>query len=111
MPDRDDAATVDQLRLGAGFHPDERDEIVERLRKLDRRLKRFDADTVQLELSVKGRDSNEQHIVLEARVGGLERFVVTSREADLKDALNDVRDDLWRQLDDALGRKVAARRQ
>jgi hypothetical protein len=37
-------ASLDQLRLGVGFSEDERDRIVERLSKLNRRLRRFPAD-------------------------------------------------------------------
>lgn len=110
MADLEDRATVDRLRLGAGFHPDERDEVVERLRKLDRRLRRFERDAVDLELSVRDRGSNEQRVVLEARLAGLDRFVVTSEAPELRAALSEVRDDLWRQLDDALGRLEASRR-
>jgi hypothetical protein len=101
-----DRATVRQLRLGAGFAEAERVDIVERFRKLDRRLKRFDADAVDMQLSVKGRDSNEQQVVLDTRIAGLDRFVVTSREPVLKDALNDVRDEIWRTVDDAVNKRT-----
>lgn len=104
------AATVDEIRLGNGFNEEEREDIVSRLRKLDRRLKRFDGDTVDLELSVKGRDTNEQHVVLEARVAGYDRFVATSTEPQMRDALNEVRDDIWRQIDDAVNKRTSKAR-
>lgn len=108
--DGEPPATIEQLRLGAGFADDERDEIASRLSKLDRRLKRFSADAVDMELSVKARDTNEQHVVLETRIAGYERFVATSDEPQMKDALNEVRDELWRQVDDAVNKRTAKAR-
>jgi ribosome-associated translation inhibitor RaiA len=95
-------ATVDQLRLGTGFSDTERDRILNRLRKLDRRLRRFPADAVDLELSVKERDATTQKVTLECRLPGYPSFVATSSEMDLRAALVDVREDLWRQMDDAI---------
>ncbi len=103
-------ASTSQLRLGSGFHEAERDDVIARVSKLDRRLQRFDADATELEISVKGRDSNEQHVVFEARIPGHDRFVATSREPRLKDALNDVRDEMWRLIDDAVTRRDDARK-
>jgi hypothetical protein len=98
-------ASTEQLRLGVGFSESERDEIVARLRKLDRRLKRFDADATALEVSVKGRDTAEQQVRLEARLPGIERIVAVSKEPVLKRALTDVRDEVWRQIDDTVNKR------
>jgi ribosome-associated translation inhibitor RaiA len=103
-------ASLEQLRLGAGFQEGEREEVVARLSRLNRRLKRFDADATELVVSVKGRDSAEQQVTLEARLPGHERFVAVSQEPRLKDALNDVRDDIWRQIDDAVNKRQDRRR-
>lgn len=103
-------ASTDQLRLGVGFNQSERDEVVARLRKLDRRLKRFDGDATELEVSVKDRDSNEQQVVLEARLPGYDRFVATSRQLRLKEALTEVREEIWRQIDDAVTRRTDRQR-
>ena len=100
-------ASLDQLALGTGFQPSERDRIVERLSKLNRRLKRFPADGTWLELSVKERDNSGQSVTLECEVPGFSKFVATSSEADLRDALMDVREDLWRQIDDAVTKRGA----
>lgn len=99
------SASLARMRLGTGFTDDERDRIVARLDKLNRRLKRFPADGTDLELSVKDRETNEQKVTLECSVPGFRRFVATSRESDLQAALADVREDLWRQLDDAVNRR------
>jgi len=103
-------ASLDQLRVGSGFAESERDAIVARLQKLNRRLKRFPADGTDLELSVKDRDTTKQSVTLECSVPGFSRFVATSRETDLRDALMDVREDLWRQVDDAVTKRTQASR-
>ena len=78
---------------------------MERLSKLNRRLKRFPADGTRLQLSVKERDSSGQSVTLECEVPGFAKFVATSQEADLRDALMDVREDLGRQINDAVERR------
>jgi hypothetical protein len=104
------AASLDELRLGTGFAESERDRIVARLSKLNRRLKRFPADGTWLELSVKQRDSSSQSVTLECEVPGFAKFVATSTESDLRDALMDVREDLWRQIDDAVTKRTEGAR-
>lgn len=105
-------ATVDVLRLGTGFNADERERVLDVLRKLDNRLQRYDADAVDMELSVKDRETTKQKVTLEAWIAKTRTHVLvaTSTENDLRDALNEVRDDLWRQLDDMINRKLEGRR-
>lgn len=100
-----DRASLDQLRIGFGFEESERPRILEVLRKLDRQLKRFPASSVDLELTVKDRDTTAQKVTLEAWLPNMPRIVVTSREHSLRDALMDVREDLWRRLKEALDRR------
>src|SRR5687767_5698343 len=93
------ASNVDEsLRLGHGFRNDERARVVERLAKLDHRLSGIHG--VELELSVKDRDSREQRTVLEARVPRWQPLIATSRERNIDDALAEVRDEMLRQLND-----------
>lgn len=101
-------ASLAQLRLGTGFAADERDRVVSRLDKLNRRLKRFRADATDLELTVKDRDSTSQVVTLTCEVPGFSGFVASSREHDLRAALSDVREDLWRQIDDAISKRSDA---
>ena len=103
-------ASVDQLRLATGFADSERDKIVELFRRLDRRLERFPAEDVDMELSVKERDTPSQSVVLECWIAKKDRFVATSRELDIRKALVEVRDDLWRQIDKAVNRRIAQKR-
>ena len=82
------------------FRADERDRLVGMLQpKLDRRLERWDADAVELELSVKERDTNSQKVVLECWIAGEPRFVATSEERELDAAIHEVRGDLFTQID------------
>jgi ribosome-associated translation inhibitor RaiA len=101
----DVVATVEEsLRLGSGFGPHERAQIVEAWASLDARLRSFRVGTVEMELSVKERGEASQRTVLEAWISGQNRVVATSNEPDLGLALNEVRDDLIRQLTDAKNR-------
>ncbi|MPZ73758.1 MAG: hypothetical protein GEU74_11090 [Nitriliruptorales bacterium] len=110
QPDEGSNASLEQLVLGTGFEESERDRIVERLAKLNRRLKRFPADGTWLELSVKERDNPSQSVTLICELPGFARLVATSGEQHLRDALMDVREDLWRQIDDAVTRRTEGAR-
>jgi hypothetical protein len=105
-------ATVDRLRLGTGFHADERERILDVLRKLDQRLQRYDADAVDMELTVKDRETTKQKVTLELWIAKprTDELVATSTETGLRDALNEVREDMWRQLDEMINRRIDARR-
>lgn len=98
-------ASVRQLQLGSGFADAERDGVIARLEKLNRRLKRFPADATELLLNVKERDTSAQTVTLECRVPRFATFVARSDQADLSAALMEVREDLWRQMDDAIGKR------
>lgn len=110
--DRENPASVDQLRLGSGFHADDHERIVDVLRKLDQRLQRYDAGAVDMEISVKDRETTKQKVTLEVWIAKhrTEPLVATSTERDLRDALNEVREDMWRQLDEMINRRIQAQR-
>lgn len=95
-------ATVDEcLRVGGGFSQGDRNWIAEQFVTLDARLAGFHADTTELEVSVKDREARGQKVTLECWIAGRQKIVTTSEEDDLHAALNDVRDDLRRKLNDA----------
>ncbi|HLL67761.1 MAG TPA: HPF/RaiA family ribosome-associated protein [Micromonosporaceae bacterium] len=99
-------ATVDAcLRVGGGFSQGDRNWIVEQCGTLDTRLASFDADTTELEVSVKDRAVRGQKVTLECWIAGRQKIVTTSSEEDLHAAVNDVRDDLRRRLNDAKTRE------
>ncbi len=95
-------ATVDAcLRVGGGFSQGDRNWIAEQFEPLNARLAGFSADTTELEVLVKDRESRGQKVTLECWIAGRQKLVTTSEEDDLHAALNDVRDDLRRKLNDA----------
>ncbi|MEV4625345.1 HPF/RaiA family ribosome-associated protein [Micromonospora sp. NPDC049523] len=99
-------ATVDDcLRVGTGFSQGDRNWIVEQFATLDARLASFALDRTELEVSVKDRAARGQKVTLECWVAGRQKIVTTSSEEDLHTALNDVRDDLRRRLNDAKTRQ------
>lgn len=98
-----------RLRLEGGVGQDERDQVVGALSKLDRRLSRFDPDAVELVLKVKERRAPSQSTVLECAVAGWPRLVATSNAATFEHALAEVRDDIARQLNDAVDKRVSRR--
>jgi ribosome-associated translation inhibitor RaiA len=99
-------ATVGEcLRVGAGFSQGDLNWIAEQFATLDARLASFYADTTELEVSVKDRAAKGQKVTLECWIAGRQKIVTTSSEEGLHDALNDVRDDLRRRLNDAKSRQ------
>lgn len=108
-PGGDERASLDQLSLGSGFSPADRDLVVERLAQLNRRLRHFPADGAWLELTVKDREENSQKVTLSADLKGFPSFVSTSAGSDLRAALADVRDDMIRRIGDAVDKKKGVR--
>ena len=100
-------ASLDNLSLGDGFTEAERPKIVDRLAQLGRRLQRFPDEGTELILSVKDRETSSQHVRLELRPPHYAPMVATSEENDLMAALADVRHDLIRQINDAVGKRKA----
>ncbi|HSK95982.1 MAG TPA: hypothetical protein VK891_05130 [Euzebyales bacterium] len=98
-------ATVDQMRIEFGFEEAERPRVIDLFRRLDRQLKRFSADAVDMELTVKDRDTHDQKVTMEVRLPNLPRIVATSKETSLRDALMDVREDVWRQIKEVSDRR------
>jgi hypothetical protein len=100
-----------RLRIVPQFRPDEYDQVTNILAgKLDRRLSRWDAAQVELELSVKDRDTGSQRVVLECWITGQPRFVATSNEPSIEAGVAEVRDDIFRQIDKHVTRKETNRR-
>jgi len=96
------------LHLAHGVAPDERDRVTTALKRLDERLRSFPEGTVELQLSVKERDTPSQRTTLEGWITAAGqprlRLVATSTHIELDAALAEVRDDLVRQITDAKNR-------
>jgi ribosome-associated translation inhibitor RaiA len=107
-PQPDAEASLAQLRLGDGFAEHERQDIVERLQKLERRLAKFPAEGTDMELSVKDRETNSQKVTLECWLPKFPHLVAVSKQPALEDALNEIREELWSQIDEAVNRRKDA---
>jgi len=101
----------DRLRVVPEFRSDEHDRYRDVLfGRLERRLKRWQPEQVELELSVKDRDSRSQKVTLECWIAGVPKIVGTSTHTELDKAVVEARDDVWRQVDRWVTRKEAERR-
>lgn len=108
--DADDGrASLDNLRLGDGFHDDERERVLGRMNQMNRQLRRFPAEGTELTLSVKQRDTTAQTVRLELLAPHHAKMVSTSTEGDLMAALADVRSDMIRQINDAVDKRKGGR--
>lgn len=99
------ASVEGQLRLGFGFEESERARVVDMMHKLDRQLKRFRSDAVDIELTVKDRETVTQKVTMEVKLPHFPRIVATSNEPMLRDALMDVREEVLRQIKEQHARR------
>ncbi|MEU7482084.1 HPF/RaiA family ribosome-associated protein [Lentzea sp. NPDC042327] len=100
----DASVIVQRLHLSAGFHATGRDWVVGCLAALGTRLRSYRDDQVDLEISLKDRDGDEQRVVPQCWISSAHRvhFVATSsKQRLLSSALGEARDDLIRQVDEA----------
>lgn len=107
------AAVAGTLRVGPQFDPSEHDQVIEVVAgRLDRRLERFDDDKVELEITVKDRDTPQQRVTLECWIAasGRTRFVGTSKQADLWAAVRETAEDVQKQVNKFLTKREDARR-
>lgn len=93
------ATVAESLTVHGALNDDEIDTLVAHWSKLDNRLRSFDAGTVDMQLYVKDRDTRSQHLTLDVKIDGLNSLVATSSSTDLDHALNEVRDEMIRQID------------
>ncbi|MCC5950402.1 MAG: hypothetical protein JJT89_18270 [Nitriliruptoraceae bacterium] len=100
----------DRTRVVPQFRPEEHDKYRDVLfGRLERRLSRWEPEQVELELSVKERDTPSQRVVLECWIPGTQKIVGTSKNQDLDKAVVEVRDDVWRQVDRFVTRRESSR--
>ena len=97
-----DPATVeDSLQIQGDLHRHEVISLLGHWSKLDARLRSFRKGAVELHLFVKERETPSQHVTLEAKIDGRRPLIATSDSDDLLRALNEVRDEMIRQITDA----------
>lgn len=106
------ATIEDRLRVVPEFRPDEHERVRDLLLdgKLARRLSRWDPSDVELEISVKDRDTSKQRMALECWIARVPRMVATSTRQDLEAAVLECRDDLYTQVNRHVEKREAARR-
>jgi ribosome-associated translation inhibitor RaiA len=94
------------LRPAGGFRDSELPHLLTALAPLEKHLARWDADQVDLQLSVKDRGGPEQHVTIEAKLGGWPLLVAKAADPDLDRALHEARDELVRQIEDERRRRI-----
>ncbi len=92
---------ADVLTTHGPFAQHEIEELIPHWSKLDQRLQSFVDRSIVLDLHLHDRDTPDQHVVLEAVIGGFPPFVASAKSRELGPALTHVRDELIRQLTDA----------
>jgi ribosome-associated translation inhibitor RaiA len=92
---------ADSLRVHGNLATHEVIDLVDHWAKLDQRLQSFRDRTIDLDLHVNDRDTPSQHITLDVQIGGLKTLVAKSSSSSLRQGLNEVRDEMIRQLTDA----------
>jgi ribosome-associated translation inhibitor RaiA len=103
MNDAENGSTrilAERLRLGFGFRAAHRGHVLELLSSLERHLGRWDADQVDLEISVKDRRGPEQKVTFEAWLPKWPALVANSTARDLDHAVIEVRKEMIRQIED-----------
>lgn len=107
MPDTNPTSVIaERLRVATGFEAAEHADVTERLSTLDRRLGRFPAESVELEISVKERGGAGQQVTLECWIGGMPHMAARSAEPELMRAVQQARDELARQLGDLIDKRT-----
>ncbi len=100
MTSQHPATVAESLTVHGDIRDHEVNELIDHWAKLDSRLRSFDAGTVSLELFLKDRDTKSQHLTLDVKIDGHNPLVATSSSVDFVHALNEVRDEMIRQLND-----------
>ena len=107
------ASVADSLRIVPEFDPSETDQVIEILAsRLDRRLRRFADDQVELEISVKDRDTPSQRVVLECWIAasGRTHFVGSSTASPLMAGVRESAEDVHTQINRFLTKRESSRR-
>jgi ribosome-associated translation inhibitor RaiA len=100
-----------RLRIVPEFRSDEHDQVRELMSgKLDRRLSRWQPEDIELEISVKDRETSKQRMAVECWISKLPKLVATSSKQDIEAAVIECRNDLHKQIDKFVTKKETQRR-
>lgn len=94
-----------QLRLGPGFHKSDLERVIGALESLDRHLAHWRPQTVDLRISVKGRETLDQRVTLEVWLPGWNALLANSNDRDLDCALIEVRKVMVREIEEERSRR------
>lgn len=94
-----------RLRLGPGFHERDFERVIGSLESLDRHLAHWRPETIDLRISVRGRETLSQRITLEIWLPGCNSLLANSNERDLDHALIEVRKVIAREIEDERSRR------
>ena len=94
---------VEQIHLGPGFHEADRAAVVSALAALGRHLEHWRAESVDVHLSVKDRERNEQRVTLEVRLPRQHSLVVHVSDSSLEHTLVEARKQMIRQIEEVRG--------
>ena len=103
MSDAENGSTrilAERLRCGFGFSAADRSHVLELLSSLERHLARWDAEQVDLEISMKDRRGPGQKVTFEAWLPKWPPLVASSAAPDLDHAVIEVRREMIRQIED-----------
>lgn len=92
---------AEALQVHGALYDDELEQLLSHWTNLDQRLQSFAHRSIRLDLHIHDRDTPAQRVTLEAYIGGFPKFVTTEASRDLGHALNEVRDEMIRKLNDA----------
>jgi hypothetical protein len=104
--DDQNVGTVEQrLRLGPGLVDSDRQQLLEDLSPLNRHLKHWKPDKIDLRLSVRDRDYLDQRVTLEIWLPGRHTVLVHATDRDLERAVVEVRKAAIREIEDEADRR------
>ena len=96
---------AEALRVHGTLHQHELFDLHDHWSKLDHRLQSYKDHAIDIDLHINDRDTPSQNVTLGVQIGGVNKdFVARSTAADLGRALNEVRDEMIRQISDAKNR-------
>ncbi|MBV1894583.1 MAG: hypothetical protein KUG57_11080 [Ilumatobacteraceae bacterium] len=104
MTSASSATVAESLNVHGDFSESDVERLIGHWSSLDSRLRSFDAGSVDLQLFIKDRDKKSQQVTLDAKIDGHTSLIAKSSSTDLDHALNEVRDEMVRQISDMKNR-------
>ena len=97
-------STIERIHLGLGFHQVDREVVVSTLAALNRHLDHWRPESVDVHVSVKDRESQEQCVTLEVRLPRRPPLVVHVADPSIDHALVEARRLMTREIEEVRSR-------